>query len=162
MALGSNWRPMEQLPLAAIFRPLVQVVFPLLTTKSGLMVRAGLPRVSVLPVSFNRVMVLTPPATPTGWVPKLIELGLRTTLLIPIPLTPAICGLVGSASLMMTAPFFAPVDLGVKVRPIWQLAPPAKVLPAAGQLLDLMAKSVVSFKVMAPILMPEVPVLVTV
>src|ERR1700721_3241982 len=153
---------MEQLPPMATCRPLVQVVFPLFTTKSGLMVRAGLPRVSVLAVLLISVMVVMPLSTPTGSLPKLTELGRSRTLLVPTPLMPAVCGLVGSLSLIRTAPFLAPVDLGVKVRRIWQLFPPPRGCPDAGQLLDLIAKSLVSFSVMAPMVTALVPLFVTV
>src|SRR5580692_907667 len=153
---------MTQLPLAAICKPLVQVVTDLLITKPVVTVKAGLPRVSVFPVLLIRVMEVAMPATPTGSLAKATVLGLRITLLVPVPLTPAICGLVGSLSLMMTAPFFAPVVFGSKATPILQLAPPASVFPDAGQVLDLMAKSLVSLRVMAPIVMAPVPLFVTV
>src|SRR5579862_2761269 len=153
---------MAQVPPEATFRPLVQVVEWVFTMKPVLVVTAGLPRVSVLPVLLTRVIVVAALATPTAWLPKDTVLGLRITLLVPVPLTPAICGELGSLSLMITAPSLAPVDFGAKATPIAQLAPPANVLPEAGQLFDFRTKSLVSFSVMAPIVMDEVPLFFTV
>ena len=64
--------------------------------------------------------------------------------------------------MITTAPFLAPVDCGVKVTEIVQLACPAKEEPEAGQVLPEMAKSVDSERVMAPIVTLVLPLLVRV
>ena len=73
--------------------------------------------------------------TPTAVVAKLTDVGLRDTLLIPVPVKPMSCGDEGSLSLITTEPRFEPVDFGPKVTPMLQLAPPASVAPEAGQVL---------------------------
>src|SRR5579859_5117897 len=81
---------------------------------------------------------------------------------MPTPNRPISCGELGSLSLITTAPFFVPVDCGSKVTPMVQLDPPLSLLPEAGQVLVAMAKSVVSFKVIVPMVIAVVPVLATV
>src|SRR5208337_808054 len=159
--VGLNCRSITQLPLLAIFKLFVQVDF-LLMTKPVVTVSAGLPRVNVPPVLLVSVMVCTGLRTPTGVTGKLIEEGVSTTLLVPVPLIPASCGLLGSLSLMTRVPCLKPVDCGWKVRPMVQFLPPPNGLPLAGQLLDEMVKSVVSVKVMVPMVMLLEPVLVMV
>ena len=81
-------------------------------------------------------------------------------MLVPVPVIPTICGLLGSLSWMISAPFFAPVVFGLKTTLMVQLATGANVLPDAGQVLED-AKSVVSLRVMAPMVTLAVPLLVT-
>src|ERR1700722_1497249 len=62
---------------------------------------------------------------------------------------------------MSTAPFLAPVEAGVKVSPIAQLTPAFSLLPDAGHVLEEMAKSVVSFNEIVPIVIAVVPLFFT-
>ena len=145
----------------ATAKPSVHVV-PAALTKAPLIVMAGVPNVMGAPVLLVRVILLAALVVPTAVAAKLIAVGDSATLLIPSPDNPMICGLVGSLSLMITAPFFAPVLLGVKVRPMMQLVFPNRVWPEAGQLLVAMVKSVISLSVIVPMMIPEVPLFFTV
>jgi hypothetical protein len=100
--------------------------------------------------------------TPTAVVANVMVLGLSETLLVPVPLSPISWGDEGSVSAITTAPRFAPVDLGLKVTLIVQLAPPARVLPEAGQVLVEIVKSVASVNVIPFMVMPVVPAFFTV
>src|SRR5208337_4732617 len=155
--VGLNCTSIAQLPLLAICSPLVQVVL-LLMTNPVVTESAGVPKVSVLPVLLVSVMVCTALATPTDVTGKFTDEGVSSTLLVPVPLIPASCGLVGSLSLMTSAPCLRPVDLGAKIIPTLQLAPPASTLPDAGQVLDEMLKSFVSVRLIVPMVTPLVPV----
>src|SRR5579859_3899463 len=150
-----------QVPRLAITRPSVQVV-PVALVKGPVTVTAGVPMVMDTPVLLVSVILLEVLEVPTAVVAKVIEVGESDTLLVPVPDRPMICGLVGSLSLMMTAPFFAPVVCGVKVRLMEQLALPANVDPEAGQVLAVMAKSVISLSVMLPIVIEPEPLFFTV
>src|SRR6267142_7200552 len=105
---------MTHVPLAAITRLGVHVVVAELTN-GAVTVTGVLLRVRVAPVLLVRVMVDDLLSTPTAVVANVIRLGVRATLLDPVPLKPASCGLDGSLSLTTTVPRFAPVDFGPKV-----------------------------------------------
>ena len=152
---------MMQFPPLAITRPLVQVVVPALTN-GPVIVIAGVLRVMEAPVLLVSVIFVAALVTPTAVVANVIVLGLRETLLVPVPLSPISCGLEGSVSAIVTAPRFAPVDLGLKVTLMVQLAPPARVLPEAGQVLVEIVKSVVLVNVIPFMVMAVVPVFFTV
>jgi hypothetical protein len=47
----------------------------------------------------------------------------------PVPVNVMVCGLVGSASLMVTAAVRLPIAVGLKVTLIVQLAPAARLVP---------------------------------
>jgi hypothetical protein len=139
----------------------VQEVLPALRN-GPVKVKAGLFRVMDTPVLLVRVILLVALVTPTAVVLNVTVLGLKDTLLVPVPETPTSCGEVGSVSLMITVPFFKPVLSGVKVKLMVQLAPPLSLLPAAGHVLDVMVKSVVSFNVMPFMVIAVAPVFFTV
>src|SRR5712671_1418539 len=150
-----------QVPRLATTKPFVHVV-PVALTKGPVTVMAGVLKVIETPVLLVRVILLTALLVPTAVVAKLIEVGDSDTLLVPVPETPMICGVVGSLSLMITAPFFVPVVVGVKVRLMTQLAFAARLWPEAGQVLEEMAKSVVSLSVIAPMVIAVLPLFLTV
>lgn len=163
-AVGVNTTSMAHVPAAAITSWSVQLVVASVLNGPE-MDMAGLPSVNEFPVLLVSVMILAPPAgvvIPTGCAAKTTECGLRTTLLVPVPVIPANCGLLGSLSLTINAPCLAPVVGGVKVTLIVQLALPARVLRAAGHVFADMAKSIVSSSVIAPMVMALVPTLWTV
>src|SRR5271165_6119623 len=115
------------------------VVVLVARTKCVVAVTAGVPRVTDTPVLLVRVTLLTAPVVPTAVAGKVMEVGESETLLVPVPVSPMICGLVGSVSLMITAPFLAPVVVGVKVTLMVQLALAARVVGEMGQLLEVIA-----------------------
>src|ERR1700691_2949006 len=123
---------MMQVPVAAITKSLVQVE-EFAVTKCPVTVRAGLPKVMLTPVLLVSVILVIALTVPTAVGANVMLFGLSDTLLVPVPLNPTSCGLEGSLSLMMTAPFFAPVEAGVKVTPMVQLAFAFSLAPEAGQ-----------------------------
>src|SRR6266849_7959459 len=125
-------------------------VVPVALTKGPLTVIAGVLKVTGTPVLLVSVTLVDALLAPIAVVAKAIDVGESDTLLVPVPDRPMICGLVGSLSLMITAPFFAPVVRGVKVTPMAQLALAPSVCPEAGQVLEEMLKSVISLSVIAP------------
>jgi hypothetical protein len=113
---------------------LVQVV--LLALANGpVTVMAGLLSVMDTPVLLVRVIFVVALVKPKAVVENVIDVGLRDTLLVPVPLKPMSCGVEGSLSLITTEPRFEPVDFGPKVTPMVQLAPLASLAPEAGQVL---------------------------
>src|ERR1700722_5070169 len=153
---------MEQVPLAAITRSGVQVVVAAAITNDPVTDTAGLLNVRLAPVLLVKVILVAALGTPTAVVANVIDVGLRTTLLVPVPVRPISCGLEGSLSFTTTEPRFAPVDAGVKLTVILQLAPPARLAPDAGHALVTILKSAVSVKVMEPIVIAVVALLATV
>jgi hypothetical protein len=125
-------------------------------------VTAGSFNVMDTPVLLVRVILVVLLVRPTAVVANVTVVGLRVTLLVPVPENPASWGDVGSVSLMTTEPFFNPVDSGVNVTLMVQLAPALNLLPVAGQVLAEMAKSVVSLNVMPFMVIDVVPVFLTV
>ena len=162
IAVGLKVTLITQVPEFAITRPLVQVV-PDAVAKSPDIVSAGLPKVRLPPVLLVRVTVVAPLAVPRACgVAKVTDAGLKVTLLVPVPVKPTICGLVGSESLITTEPFLAPVDCGVNVTEIVQLALPASDEPEAGHVFAEIAKSVTSLSTIVPMVTLVVPLLVRV
>ena len=133
-AVGLNCTLMMQVPVFAITRLFVQVVLVALTN-GPVTVMAGLLSVIDTPVLLVSVIFVDALVTPTGVTAKLTEVRLSDTLLVPVPLNPMSCGVEGSLSLMTTEPRFAPVDFGLKVTLMVQLAPPARTAPEAGHVL---------------------------
>src|ERR1039458_4569525 len=147
-------------PLALTGLLLLQLVMPVPILKGPVTDTAGLPKVNDAAVLLVRVIWVRLLVVPTGCGAKVTELGLRATELVPVPVIPTICGLLRSLSLMISAPFFAPVVFGLKTTLMVQFAPATKVLPDV-QWLAAMAKSV-SFRVTVPMVTVAVPLLVTV
>src|ERR1022692_4553546 len=152
-------------PLALTGLLLLQLVMPVPILKGPVTDTAGLPKVNDAAVLLVRVIWVRLLVVPTGCGAKVTELGLRATELVPVPVIPTICGLLRSLSLMISAPFFAPVVFGLKTTLMVQFAPATKVLPDV-QWLAAMAKSV-SFRVTVPMVTVPmvtvaVPLLVTV
>src|SRR5579859_245719 len=125
---------MVQVARLAITRPFVHVV-PEAVAKGPAIVIAGVLNVTETPVLLVSVILVLPLDSPTGVVAKAMEFGLNDTLLVPVPVNPTIWGVEGSLSLITTDDLFVPVDVGLKVRLMVQLAPPASVVPEAGQVL---------------------------
>src|ERR1700730_15877131 len=144
----------------AICSPSVQVV-PVALTKGPLTEIAGVLKMTEPPVLLVSVTLAEALLVPIAVVAKAIDVGDSDTLLVPVPDRPMIWGLVGSLSLMITAPFFAPV-VGVKVTPMAQVPFAARFCPEAGQVLDEMLKSVISLSVIAPIRTGAAPLFFTV
>src|ERR1700691_3527538 len=152
---------MKQVPLIATTLPLVQVVAAVVTN-GPLTDTACVPRVRAAVVLLVSVILVTALVVPTVCAAKVTEAGAKVTLLAPVPLRPTSCGLVGSLLAIAKAPFFIPVLWGSKVKPTIQLAEAARGLPEAGQAFEEMAKSVVSMRVIVPMVMLVLPLLVTV
>jgi len=139
--------------------PLVQVV-ALVLANGAVTVTAGLLSVSAAPVLLLRVTLVRALVVPTACAGNATVLGVSTTRLVPVPVMPTSCGLLGSLSLMINAPFFAPVVFGLNTTLMSHFAPAANALPDAGQVLALIVKSV-SLTLMLPIVMLAVLLLVT-
>lgn len=137
-AVALNVTLITQVPLAAMTRPLVQVVVAALPN-GPVTVSAGVPSVIDTPVVLVRVILVGALVTPTGVVENDTLLGLSTTLLVPLPVKPTSCGEEGSLSLITIASLNVAVDLDPKVTLIEQLADAASVLPDAGQVFAEMA-----------------------
>ena len=152
---------MKQVPFDGIKRPLVQKVAPVPISNGPVIERAGLPNVIDAPLSLVRVTWVKLLTEFTACVGKAIEPGVRTTWLVPVPLNPTTCGLLGSLSSIANAPFLTPVLLGLKTTLIVHFAPAAKVLPVAGHLFDATMKSA-SVMETAPNVMGADPLLVMV
>jgi hypothetical protein len=150
--VGVNVTNIEQVPPAATGNPFVQVVARVLAN-GPVSDRAGLPSVRVAPVLFVRVILVVALVVPIAWPPNVTELGVNATPLVPVPVIPTNCGLPGSLSLITREPFFAPAVCGLNTTLIVQLALAARGLPAAGQVLAEIPKSVFSFKLIVPIVM---------
>jgi hypothetical protein len=148
-------------PLIATTLLLVQVVVAVVRN-GPLADTACAPRVMAAVVLLVSVILVALLVVPTVCAAKVTDAGLKVTVLVPVPLMPTSCGLVGSLSLISKTPFFVPVLCGLKVRSTMQLAVGAKVLPDGGQAFEEMAKSVVSLKVIAPMVTLVVPLLVMV
>ena len=95
--------------------PLVQVV-ELVVRNGPVTDTAGLPRVMAAPLLFVSTIRVEVLVVPIAWAGNTAAAGAKDTLLVPVPVMPASCGLVGSLSLIDSTPFFAPVLLGVKVK----------------------------------------------
>lgn len=132
--VGLNCALMMHVPRFGMTKPFVHVVLPALV-KGPVMVTAGVFKVTDTPVLFVSVIFVAALVRPTAVVAKAIVVGLRETLLVPVPLRPISCGVDGSVSLMTTEARFKPVDWGLKVTLMVQLAPPPRVVPEAGQVL---------------------------
>ena len=146
---------------AAIMRPFVQPVPAALMENGAVTVSAGVPKVSEAPVLFVSVILEAALDVPTAVAGNVSEVGAKATKLVPVPVIPTSCGLLGSLSRMTNAPFFAPVAFGAKTTLTVHFAPAAKVLPEAGQVLAEIAKSA-SLREMIPIVTLAVLVLATV
>src|ERR1039457_16912 len=145
----------------AIPWPLLQLVGPVPNANGAVTDTAGLFNLRGAAGLLVRVTLVRLLVVPTACGAKATELGLRVTALVPVPVIPTICGLLGSLSSMTSAPFFAPVVFGLKTTLMVQLAPAANVLPDAGHLLAAITKSV-SFRMMDPMVTAAVLLLPTV
>src|SRR5580693_8272459 len=103
---------MTQVPPTATVPLAVQVVMPVLTVKGPVTDTAGFFKVSTAVLLLVRVTLVGPLMVPRGVAAKATELGFRTIRLVPVPVIPTTCGLLGSLSLMTSAPFFGPVVFG--------------------------------------------------
>jgi hypothetical protein len=115
-------------------KPFVHVLLAALAN-GPVIVMAGVLKVMDTPVLFVSVIFVVLLVRPTAVVANEMVVGLSETLLVPVPLKPISCGVDGSVSLMTTDARFKPVDFGLNVTLIVQLAPPASVVPDAGHVL---------------------------
>jgi hypothetical protein len=89
---------------------------------------------------FCRVRVLAALVSPTSWFPNPRLTGDKTAGCTPVPVNPAVCGLLDALSVTVNVPVRAPVTEGLKVTEIVQLDRAAKVLGEIGQV-EVCAKS---------------------
>lgn len=133
--VGVKFTYTKHVPPAATTWLLPQLVAPVPKLNGAVTLTDGLPSVSEAPVLLVSVILLGPKVDPTGVVGNASAAGVNTTRLVPVPVIPTICGLLGSLSSITSAPFFAPVVLGLNSTPIVHFAAAAKALPDAGHVL---------------------------
>lgn len=85
--VGLNTALMMHVPALAITSPLVQVV-PLAAENGPVIEIAGVLKVNEVPVVLVSVILVAPLVAPTAVVANWMVVGLRVTLLVPVPVKP--------------------------------------------------------------------------